>query len=202
MFNNVTKMVKTIFYLNVLVFVITLLAQVFGFGNQFMETFALYGYQTSMFRPWQLITHMFMHGGLLHIAFNMIGLLSLAPLVESSLGSRKFLIFYILSGLAGCFLHMALLPSNIPLVGASGALYGIAAIFTYLFPNEKLYFMFIPIGFRAKYLFTFLFLIEIYCGFFITGDGIGHLAHVGGGLAGLALVYLNQYLPKSLNQYL
>lgn len=128
----------------------------------------------------------------------MLGFISLAPLVESSLGSRKFLTYYLICGFAAAFLHMFLIPSNIPLVGASGALYGIAMIFTYLFPNEKLYFMFIPIGIRAKYLMTVLFLIEIYCGFFFQGDGIGHFAHVGGGLAGLALIYFNENLSKKI----
>jgi len=198
MFQNATSTVKTLFYINVFVFLITLLAGFSGLGDQFMTTFALFNYRSPMFMPWQLITHMFMHGGLMHILFNMLALVSLAPLVESSLGSRKFLTYYLICGLSAAFLHMFLIPSNVPLVGASGAIYGIAMIFSCLFPNEKLYFMFIPIGIRAKYLMPILFLIEIYCGFFFQGDGIGHFAHVGGGLAGLLLFYFDGYLSKKI----
>ena len=200
MFDNVTKMVKSIFYLNVLLFIVTVFFQSIG-EYRFFESFALYDIRNPMFQPWQLLTHMFMHGGLLHIAFNMWGLLTIGPLVESYIGDRKFLIYYLISGIGGCLLHMFIMSSSVPMVGASGALYGVAAIFAYIYPNEKLYLFFIPIGVKAKYLLPFVILIEFYCGFFMAVDGVAHLAHCGGAATGLLLIALDKYLPKSITQY-
>lgn len=201
MFQGMTQMVKSLFYTNVIVFIITLFCQLLRIP--FVEQFACYNFGYPEFHVYQLITSMFIHGGVFHILCNMLALVSLGPSVESYLGSRKFLLYYLICGICGSLLFMASTTSNIPSVGASGAIYGIALMFAVISPNEKLYFFFIPIGFRAKYLMTFLFLLEVYLGFNgVKGDNVAHFAHVGGGLAGLALLGLNNYLPKSFDKYI
>lgn len=164
-------------------------------GIPFMQTFALYPQEG--FMPWQLITHQFLHSGFLHIAFNMFALISFGAYVEDFLGRKKFIISYLVCGLAGAFLHMFMIDSPIPMVGASGAIYGILMIFTFLHPNEKLY-LFGIIGAKAKYLMGFAFITEIFLGFFVQGDGIGHFAHIGGGLMGILIFFVDKYGDKYL----
>ena len=186
-----SKVVKQLFYANVAIFLIGLLLESVGFP--FYKTFALYPQEG--FMPHQLLTHQFLHGGFMHILFNMLALVSIGPSVEDHLGSKKFLIFYLLCGLGAAFFHMAMISTSIPMVGASGAIYGVLLMFAILSPNEKLYF-FGLLGMKAKYLVSVLFGIEIFAGFLSHGDGIGHFAHVGGGLTGIILILLNKYLPQ------
>jgi membrane associated rhomboid family serine protease len=186
-----SNVVKKLFYANICVFIIGLFLQVLNFP--FYETFALYPHEG--FMPHQLITYQFLHGGFLHILCNMLGLISIGPYVEDYLGSKKFIIYYLICGVGSGLLHMLMVNSSVPLVGASGSLYGIVLMFAILYPNEKLaLFFFLP--FKAKYLVSIMFLVEIYCAFFVTGDGIGHFGHVGGGLVGIALILIDKYLPK------
>jgi membrane associated rhomboid family serine protease len=74
------------------------------------------------------------------------------------------------------------------MIGASGAIYGIMAAFAYLFPNTELMLMFPPIPVKAKYLIPIYFLIEIYSNFHVN-DNVAHMAHIGGGITGLIIVY-------------
>ena len=91
-----TPMVRCLFLINVAIFILTLFCGFLGLGDQFAQMFALYNYRTEMFRPWQLLTHMFVHGGFMHIIFNMIAFASIAPIVEDKIGSRKFLAYYLI----------------------------------------------------------------------------------------------------------
>ncbi len=186
-----SKTVKQLFYANVAIFIIGLLLEVINFP--FYQTFALYPKEGFMYH--QLITHQFLHGGFMHIAFNMLALLSIGAPVEDYLGRNKFIIFYLMCGLGSAFLHMYMVNSSVPLVGASGAIYGILLMFAIISPNEKIY-LFGLIGMRAKYLVGVLFGVEILLGFLSTNDGIGHFAHIGGGLTSILLILVDKYLPK------
>ena len=75
-----------------------------------------------------------------------------------------------------------------PLVGASGAIYGLLLAFAVLFPNMELFLMFIPVPVKAKYFIPILIVIEVYLGFSQSGSSIAHLAHVGGALFGFILL--------------
>lgn len=183
--------IKILFYANIAIFVIGLLLQMVGVP--FMQTFALYPQEGFMLH--QLITHQFLHGGILHLAFNMFALISIGPQVEDHLGQKRFIIFYLLCGLGAAFLHMFMIKSSIPMVGASGAIYGVLLMFAILSPEQKLYFFGI-LGMKAKYLVSILFAIEIVCGFLLKGDGVGHFAHVGGGLTGILLYFINKKFPE------
>ncbi len=190
MFKGVTEMVKKLFWINVIVFVATSILKLFGINIDI--AMALYNYREDSFHLYQLITHMFVHGGFFHIIFNMLAFVSLAPAVESYYGKNKFLIFYLLSGLGAAFLHMFFMNSDIPMVGASGAIFGIVALFAILNPNTKLIIFPIPIGIKAKYLVSFFIGLEIFLSIISVNDHVAHLAHVGGALTGLALYFLNK----------
>lgn len=184
-----SKIVKRLFYANIIIFLSGLILQ--GMSVPFYETFSLYPHEG--FQLHQLITHQFMHGGFAHIIFNMLALISIGPQVEDYLGEKKFLLSYLLCGLGAAFLHLAMSTDSIPIVGASGAIYGIFLMFAVINPDEKLYF-FGLLGMKSKYLATILFSIEILSAFMVKGDGIGHFAHVGGGITGLVILFINNKL--------
>ena len=186
-----TPLIKKIFWINVLAFSLTLILASINFSV--FEHFALWSYKGDNFYPWQLITHQFLHAGFFHIIFNMLALLSIGPFVERFLGEKKFLPFYLLCGVGSALLHMSLSNNvTVPMVGASGALFGLLVLFSIIHPNEKLYLFFIPIGIKAKYMVSTLIAIEVLLGLFSTSDGIGHWAHVGGSLTGITLYLINK----------
>ena len=113
-----SKTIKQLFYANIAIFAIGMLLQFVGFP--FYQLFALFPQEG--FMPHQLITHQFLHGGILHLAFNMLALISVGALVEDYFGRARFILFYLLSGLGAAFLHMFMINSSVPMVGASGAL--------------------------------------------------------------------------------
>lgn len=192
-----TPIVKRIFYINIAAFIITLLLASFNYS--IYELFALWNPKSGNFQLWQLITHQFLHGGFFHIIFNMLALLSLGGHVENYLGEKKFLIFYLITGAFAGIFHMILVDTvNVPMVGASGALFGIFSFFALAYPNEKLYAFFIPIGIRAKVLLGILIGLEVILGIVSTSDGVGHWAHVGGALMGLAFFYFNKYFLQNI----
>ena len=186
-----TPLIKKIFWINVLAFSLTLILACMNFSV--FEYFAQWSYKGDNFYTWQLITHQFLHGGFLHIIFNMLALLSIGPFVERFLGEKKFVPFYLLCGVGSALLHMSISNNvNIPMVGASGALFGLLALFSIIHPNEKLYVFLIPIGIKAKYMVGALIIIEVLLGLFSTSDGIGHWAHIGGALTGFLLYFINK----------
>lgn len=101
MFNNLTPIVKNMIFLNVIVFLISniLPASITQYGS-------IYFYESEMFRPFQIVTSMFMHGSLMHLAFNMMSLYFLGPYVEKVMGSQRFLVFYLACGLGATVLHI------------------------------------------------------------------------------------------------
>ncbi len=160
-------------------------------------------YPTSeFFRPWQIATHMFMHGGLTHLAFNMFSLYMFGTMVEMVWGPRRYLFFYLTCGLGAWLLHMgatgweiahatpeeAAQIRDVPMLGASGAIYGLLAGYGLLFPNNVIQLLFPPIPMKAKYFVLLLAGIDLYSGISGSGAGVAHFAHVGGAVFG-ALLY-------------
>ena len=142
------------------------------------------------FRPWQLITYMFMHGGLMHLLFNMLALWMFGMELENTWGSRKFLTYYFLcgigAGLSNLFIGPLFAPPA-PTVGASGAIYGVLIAFGILFPDRPIFIYFLlPI--KARYFVILYIALEIYAGVSSSHDGIAHFAHLGG--AAVGYVYL------------
>ncbi len=130
---------------------------------------------------YQPLTYMFLHGGLGHIFFNMFALWMFGTEVEFTWGSKRFGRFYLLAGLAGAVLSMAVKSSQIaPIIGASAAIYGVLAAYWVMFPERYLYIYFlIPI--KVKWAIPGIMLL----GFLFGGANIAHFAHLGGALFGL-----------------
>jgi len=142
------------------------------------------------FYPWQLFTYMFMHGGLMHLVFNMFALWMFGMELENTWGSRKFLLYYFLcgigAGLSTLFIGPLFGPAG-PTVGASGAIYGVLIAFGMMFPDRPIFVYFLlPI--RARYFVLIYIGLELYAGITGTADGIAHFAHLGG--AAVGFVYL------------
>jgi membrane associated rhomboid family serine protease len=146
----------------------------------------------SSFQPWQVITYGFLHGGLLHIGFNMLGLYIFGSEIERVFGSRRFLIYYL-----GCLFAAALTQLAIsafsggpamPTVGASGGVFGLLLAYGLIFPKRTVLLIFPPIPMPAWLFVTIYGLLELYLGVTGTQAGVAHFAHLGGMLGGYILI--------------
>lgn len=204
---NSAPATTNIIIINVLVMIMIVL------NEQFMiEHFALFYPASPYFRPWQFITHMFMHGGFWHIFFNMYTLWIFGSVLERTWGWKKFLVFYFVTGLGAALLHtgvqyieaqvymsqiadgsqqaMAALHQLklTPTVGASGAIYGLLLGFAMLYPDARLTLIFPPVTLKAKWFVVIFAVIELVTGVTGIGGGIAHFAHLGGMLFGWLLI--------------
>jgi membrane associated rhomboid family serine protease len=143
------------------------------------------------FRPWGLFTYMFLHAGMGHILFNMLGLFFFGPRLEVKLGARGFLGLYFLSGL-GAAAFSFLFAWNAPVVGASGAVYGILMGFAMFWPKEPIY-IWAVLPVQARWLAAALVLISLYSGISGSGAGVAHFAHLGGLAVGAAYLRLRTW---------
>ena len=205
--SSLPPVTKNLIILNVIVFVASLLNQNFMIG-----TFALF-YPTSVyFHWWQVVTHMFMHGGFWHIFFNMYTLLIFGCVVERIIGSKKFLLFYFICGLGAVALHLGVeylqmqsymqgaalgnataiqniaMIKNTPTVGASGAIYGVLMGYAMLFPESRMTLLFPPVTLSAKWMVAIFAAIELFTGVTGISAGIAHFAHLGGMLIGWLMI--------------
>ncbi len=236
---QITPVVKQLLIINVIFFAGTMLI---GNPETAYNYLALYYPENPQFQIWQVITHMFMHGGFMHIAFNMFALYSFGSALEHFWGPGKFIFFYISCGLGAALLHtgvnylmfhngldtlmaagfqksdiIALLSEGkidtrwteilgassmdnftsafaVPVVGASGAIYGLLVAFAYMFPNAELALMFIPVPIKAKYFVPGILAVDLFLGLkgnsiFGGGGGIAHFAHIGGAIVGFLMMY-------------
>lgn len=149
------------------------------------------------FKPFQLVTHMFMHGSPSHLFFNMFGLYIFGCMVERSLGAQKFLKLYLISGFGAMlahigiqyFLHFSYGQSLFAgAIGASGAIMGVTIAYAVMFPNQKLMLLFPPIPIKAKYLAMAYVAYDLFTGLSATNDGVAHWAHLGGAVTGFILM--------------
>lgn len=147
--------------------------------------FALYPYNSGYFEPYQLVTHMFLHGGIFHILFNMWALWLFGSVLEKIWGPKKFLIFYLVCGLAAG-LAETFLVSGGPAIGASGAVMGLLGAFAYTFPNTQFYMIPFPFPIKAKYMAAIFAAFDLFGGV-AGGDNVAHFAHLGGLAMGLIL---------------
>jgi membrane associated rhomboid family serine protease len=134
---------------------------------------------------WQLATYIFLHGGITHLLFNLLALWMFGGELESYWGSKKFLQYFLFCGIGAGICTVIFTPYQfIPVIGASGAIYGILLAFGWLFPNRLIYIYFLfPIP--AKYMVIIFGLIELFSSTEGTGGGVAHLTHLGGLLFGL-----------------
>lgn len=185
---SITDVVKNLIIINVIVFIaVKFLIPI----PDIEQYFVLFRPTSPYFVPVQIVTHMFSHADISHIFFNMFGLYMFGSMVEASLGPKRFLILYLISGLAASALQMFLSP--VPILGASGAVFGVTTAFATMFPNTQLMLLFPPIPMKAKYMAILFIAIGLFSGFSGANDGIAHFAHVGGAICGfLMIIYWKQ----------
>jgi len=200
-FSDIPPVVKNLLILNGVMYLITIFVLP-NFGIDPYKTLGLFYPTSDYFKPYQILSHMFMHGGFLHLLFNMFALWMFGKILEQVWGPKKFLFYYLATGLGAAFIHMGVmwlqsnylgqpLYINVPTVGASGAVYGVLLAFGMLFPNTKLMLLFPPIPIKAKWLVLGLAGFALFMGFRNSaGDNIAHFAHLGGMIFGLILILL------------
>jgi len=194
-------------------------------GNSLQKHAALHFYEASDFNPVQLVTYMFMHGGFFHVFFNMFTLFMFGILLEYAMGSKRFLLFYMVCGIGAALIQEAVWALTLPglvveglarinsytmddmsaylslnpeimafnlssftTVGASGSIYGVLLAFAMLFPNRPIYFLFIPVPIKAKWMVLVWGGMELLLGLSGASDGIAHFAHLGGMIFGFMLI--------------
>ena len=205
--SSLPPVTKNLIIINVIVFLASLFNENFMIG-----TFALFYPTSQFFHWWQVVTHMFMHGGFWHIFFNMYTLLIFGCVVERIIGSRKFLLFYFVCGLGAVALHLGVeylqlqsymegaalgnaaaiqniaIIKNTPTVGASGAIYGVLMGYAMLFPESRMTLLFPPVTLSAKWMVAIFAAIELFTGVTGVAAGIAHFAHLGGMLIGWLMI--------------
>jgi len=181
--------------------------------QQYYEILAGHYVFDPMFRPWQIITHMFMHSidSPFHLFSNMFGLWMFGRILTGVWDNQRFLFFYFTCGLGAFIAHQLYLyfqlGTSVPsgsttFLGASGAVYGILVAFATLFPNSKVMLLIPPIPMKAKYMILLLIVLDLFGGVFGNLPGafanIAHFAHLGGALTGFLLV---KYWQKNSTRF-
>lgn len=155
------------------------------------DKIALYSYRSPYFEPYQLVTMMFAHANFFHILFNMYALWMFGSVLERVWGPKRFLIFYLICGLAASVAQMFTMGINGSAVGASGAIMGLLAGFAYLFPETQFYILPFPFPIKAKFMVIIYAALDLFGGFSkMAGDNVAHFAHLGGLVMGFIIVIL------------
>ncbi len=259
-FDRFPMIVKNLLIINGLMYLATVVLQN-TYNIDLSQYLGLFFFTSEYFKPHEFISHMFMHGSIMHIFSNMFALWMFGSVLENVWGPKRFLIFYLICGIGGALTHMAFsayniyqiqneinlffssvtidnfkilleshrnllydadyineannllgawsnnpsdssmilqakilaqkltsMEANIPVVGASGAVFGVLLAFGMLFPNTYLYLMFPPIPIKAKYFVIFYGAFELYAGVSGTQAGVAHFAHLGGMLFGFIMI--------------
>ena len=214
---NIPPVTLNLLIINVLFFLATGLFST-KFGIDFNNFLGLHFIKSSFFNPLQLISYMFMHANFAHIFFNMFGVYMFGRILEHFWGGKKFLLFYIIAGIgAGLVQELVwyidlydvisnpditniIFPNEVftraeyfnqfVTIGASGALFGVLFAFGFMFPQEKLMLIFLPIPIPARIFVILYAAMELFFGVAnFSFDNIAHFAHLGGALFGLIMIF-------------
>ncbi|RJP62506.1 MAG: rhomboid family intramembrane serine protease [Ignavibacteriales bacterium] len=205
-FSFFPPIIKNLLVINIAVFFLQMIFDNISFGgipgwyfiNKYFALNPLTGLdqagQPYNFQIWQLFTYQFLHGGFMHLFFNMFALWIFGVELENLFGSRKFLFYYLMCGVGAGLLHIFASPIfdsiSAPTIGASGAVYGVLIAFGMLFPDRYVFLLFPPMPVKAKYLIAFYIVIE----FMSVGSDnyVAHLAHLGGAFFGFVFILLDR----------
>lgn len=226
--SNIPVVTKNLLIINVLAYLATIVLANVGIDLNYLC--GLHFFMANDFHIFQFVTYMFLHGSFMHILFNMFALWMFGCVIERVWGPKKFLFYYLSCGIgAGLMQELAqfvefyiMVKDQIPdfswlslpaiahnttflnmwnTVGASGAVYAILLAFGMTFPNEKMFVFPIPIPIYAKWLVIVYFLIELFSAMGQPGDGIAHMAHLGGMLFGFFMIrYWNKHPYSGYNR--
>ena len=210
-FSILPNVVKNLLIINGVFFLATI-AMEMVWGIDLTDMLGLHYIGASDFRPFQLVTYMFMHGSFVHILFNMYTLFFFGSVLENVWGGKKFLLYYLVTGIGAAILHSLVLHLqatglenaitagsyqayeqlrilyNTPTVGASGAIYGLLLAYGMLFPNNIIGLVFPPVALKAKYFVIIFGAIELLLGLTGRDSGVAHFAHLGGMIFGFFLI--------------
>jgi membrane associated rhomboid family serine protease len=223
-FANLTPVVKNLLIINLICFLPFVVLSNYDYQLKVVYNGGLFYFNSPNFRVWQLLTYMFLHGGWSHILFNMFALFSFGPILEYAIGPKRFFSLYFICGIGAALFQLLVqaievhsligsftlanasqIPSQLgidklhdiystPVVGASGAIYGLLVAFGMLYPDLELMVLFVPVPVKAKYLIPFFILLELFLGFGqFGGDNVAHFAHLGGALLGFILIKFWRY---------
>ncbi len=205
---------KNLLAINILMFIATIALN--RYNIDLNNLFGLHLFIAQDFKPYQLVTYMFMHGGIMHLFFNMFALFMFGRVLETVWGPRRFLTYYMFTGIGAGLIQQlvqylffesqlsmysgvtispgVVIPMSEYLnlwntVGASGAIYGVLLAFAMMFPNERLFVMPFPFPIKAKYFVMIYGAIELVSGLSPrVDDNVAHFAHLGGMLFGFILI--------------
>ena len=196
---NMPPVVKNVLMINVVMLLATYI-----FADVMYQKLGLFYPASPLFRPYQFITHMFMHGNFVHLFFNMYALWIFGCALEYVWGSKRFFLFYMVTGLGAAAFHFFVLwltslsmPTNsmayyqllmTPTVGASGAIYGVLLGYGMLFPNNVLQLIFPPVALKAKWFVLIFGALELILGLTDRGGNVAHFAHLGGMIFAFLLI--------------
>ncbi|MDR2894543.1 MAG: rhomboid family intramembrane serine protease [Alistipes sp.] len=191
--------VQNLLIANVMLWLATWMAMQFQSPRMIglLNSLALYPAGSPLFRPWQPVTYMFMHGSWEHVIFNMFTLWMFGRIIEYDMRSRRFLLYYMVCGVGAGLMqllvcHLTGAPLFVPTVGASGAVYGLLLAFGMLHPNDIIMPLIPPIPMKAKWAVVVFCAIELLLGIrgsFFSADNVAHFAHLGGALFGFVLLW-------------
>ncbi len=182
--------IKHLLIINILVFVAlnTPVISIFIFKYG-----ALWPINSGMFYPWQLVTYLFLHGGIAHIFFNLFALWLFGQGIENLWGTKRFVIYYFICGVGAAVIQLIIGAGGAPVIGASGAIFGVLIAFGMMFPDQYIYLIIPPIPMKAKYFVIIYGGIELISGVTNSSPGIAHFAHLGGMLFGFIMIKYWRY---------
>lgn len=164
-------------------------------GNEIIAYLALFNPESPFFHSFQVVSYMFLHGGLSHLFFNMFALWMFGRVIEYDLGSKRFLTYYLSCGVGAGIIQLLVnylefggLPFPVITVGASGAVFGLLLAYGMMHPNNVVMLMFPPIALKAKWFVVIYGVLELMGGVASTGSNVAHFAHLGGMLFGFLLL--------------
>jgi len=223
-FANLTPVTKNLLIINLICFLPFIVLSDYDYQLKVVFNGGLFYFDSPHFRVWQLLTYMFLHGGWTHILFNMFALFSFGPILEYAIGPKRFFNLYFICGIGAALFQIlvqaievhALIGSftlaaathapdaagyiklhaiyAVPVVGASGAIFGLLVAFGMLYPDLELMILFVPVPIKAKYIIPIYIGVEIVLGVGqFGGDNVAHFAHLGGALLGFILIKLWRY---------
>lgn len=199
--NRLPSITKHLLLINMLMWLLS--SALANRGIQLSSILGLCDYRTGMFHIWQPVTYMFMHANFSHLFCNMLAVLMFGATLEHEWGSKRYLTYYLICGIGAAAIQQLvwLLSDGGITIGASGAVFGILLAFGWLFPEVKMFLLFLPIPIRAR---TF---VILYAGFELmagiagtAGDNVAHFAHLGGMLFGAIVILWWQYVQPRLNR--
>ena len=179
-FKNMPPAIKLLIVINAAVFALSYVV-----GGRFFDMFGLVSEHVINDRwVWQPITYLFLHGGFMHLLFNLFALWMFGMPVEAQWGQKEFLKYYVLCGLGAAVASLAMAPhSQVPVIGASGPVYGMLVAFAMLYPDAVVYLYFlIPV--KAAHMALLFGLIEFFSGATASTPGVARFAHLGGMVTG------------------